>query len=110
MTGSGRAMFWAWASWRLVERMSGRLWRRSLAPPLASRQHAKGTRLRAVPPTGAQGERVYDDPPADVPSGLSPDADDPVAPAPTEFTRSQLPLGDHATADRLCPFLRVVAE
>ena len=53
--------------------MIGRLWRRSLAPAVTSRQHAKGTRLRAVPPTGAQGERVYDDPAADQPPSASAD-------------------------------------
>jgi hypothetical protein len=53
---------------------------------------------------------VYDDPPADLPSSLSTEPDEPGAPASTEFTRSQLPLGDHATTDRVCPFLRVVAE
>ncbi len=35
---------------------SSRLWRRSLASPPALRQHAKGTRLRAVPPSGGQTE------------------------------------------------------
>ena len=53
---------------------------------------------------------MHDDPPADLPSGLSPDAEDQVAPAASEFARSQLPLGDHATTERVCPFLRVVAE
>ena len=53
---------------------------------------------------------MYDDPPADLPSGLSTDPDDRVAPASTEFARSQLPLGDHATTERVCPFLRAVAE
>ncbi len=53
---------------------------------------------------------MYDDPPADLPSSVSPDADDRVAPASTEFARSQLPLGDHATTERVCPFLRVIAE
>src|SRR6185436_16487734 len=34
--------------------MLGRLWRGSLAPRSVLRQHLKGTRLRAVPPTGGE--------------------------------------------------------
>ena len=57
MTGSGRAMT-AVTSPRSVraERVSGRLWRRSLAPPSAPRQGTKGTRLPAVQAT--DGRRV----------------------------------------------------
>ena len=99
-----------WASWRCVERMIGRLWRRSLAPAVASRQHAKGTRLRAVPPTGAQGERVYDDP-ADAhqpPSASTPIPLDGAVAAAPEHVRSQLPGWERTTTDPVCPFLRAV--
>ncbi len=53
---------------------------------------------------------MHDDSPTGLPSSLSPDPDDRVAPASTEIARSQLPLGDHSTTERVCPFLRAVAD
>src|SRR5258705_11465827 len=103
-------MFWAWSLCGGVERMIGRLWRWSLAPAVASRQDAKGTRLRAVPRTGVKGARVHDDPSTDQPSSFLVDPNDPAVPALTESPRSQLPLGDHGMADRICPFLRAASD
>ena len=54
---------------------------------------------------------MYDDPPADLPSGLSARILTIQSPPPRPNSRARsLPLGDHATTDRVCPFLRVVAE
>ena len=53
---------------------------------------------------------MYDDPPTGQPSSASPDPDVRVTPASTESARSQLPLGDHSAAGRVCPFLRAVAD
>src|SRR5258705_9934976 len=103
-------MFWAWSLCGSVERMIGGLRRWSLAPAVASRQDAKGTRLRAVPRTGVKGARVHDDPSTGQPSSFLVDPNDLAAPSSTESPRSQLPLGDHGAADRICPFLRAAAE
>jgi LysM repeat protein len=53
---------------------------------------------------------VHDDPSTGLPSSLSPETDDQTTPASTEVARSQLPLGDHSTTERVCPFLRAVAD
>jgi LysM repeat protein len=57
-----------------------------------------------------KGARVHDDPSTAHPSSFLPDPNDGAAPASTESPRSQLPLGDHGTADRICPFLRASAD
>src|SRR4029078_5129179 len=70
---------------------------------------AKGTRLRAVPPTGAQGERVYDDPAAGQPPSEPPEPADGAVAATPELIRSQLPGWERPTTDPVCPFLRAVS-
>src|SRR5262245_44568512 len=102
--------------------MPGRLWRGSLAPPSVLRQHLKGTRLRAVPPTGASGGRVHDDPAAD-PTPHAPSGPRPVAtkllnrasrPAtPSPGGRDDPATAADADADRpvepgVCPYLRAI--
>jgi LysM domain len=57
-----------------------------------------------------KGARVHDDPSTHQPSSFLSDPDDRAAPASTESARSQLPLGDHGSADRICPFLRAVTD
>src|SRR5690349_152721 len=104
--------------------MPDRLWRGSLAPPSVLRQHLKGTRLRAVPPTGASGGRVYDDPAADpnphAPSGPRPVASKLLTRASTPPTPSSS-LGDEAVGafERspsvsgepvVCPYLRAIDD
>ena len=53
---------------------------------------------------------MHDDLSTDHPSSFLPDPNDGAAPASTESPRSHLPLGDHGTADRICPFLRAAAD
>ncbi len=53
---------------------------------------------------------MYDDPSTGQPSSFLPDPDNRAAPASIDSARSQLPLGDHSTADPICPFLRAVAD
>ena len=53
---------------------------------------------------------MHDDPSTGQPSSFLPDPNDPAAPASTESQRSQLPLGDHGAAARVCPFLRAAAD
>src|SRR3954452_16040681 len=105
MTGSGSAMTGSQPSIRARTGTSGRLWRRSLASPQGLRQHVKGTRLPAVPPKGALGARVHDDP-ATIPAPRTTDLDDAhVGPDPQAPTRRAPAAGQSANA-WVCPFLR----
>ena len=61
-----------WADFASIRsrRTVPRLWRRSLAPAVESQQDAKGTRLRAVPPTGATRRGGATETPAETPPTL----------------------------------------
>src|SRR6476646_2605006 len=108
--GSGSAMTGSEPSIREPTGPSGRLWRRSLASPPGKRQHAKGTRLRAVPPKWALGASVHDDT-ATAQAPRITDLDDAhVEPDRQDIIRSQA-FGDERSPNAwVCPFLRAVGD
>ncbi len=89
---------------------SARLWRRSLAPTCAKRQHAKGTRLRAVPPTGKREGACTTIRRQDCRRLLRSTSINAPRPERRGMARPWSAADERSAKDWVCPFLRAIDE